>query len=204
MARYLGPKHRICRRTGEKLCDNDRCPVTRRSYPPGVHGPRAMRRKISDYGQQLLEKQKCRFTYGLMERQLRTYYASAHRRTGETGQLLARSLETRLDNVVFRLGLAKTRSAARQIVSHGHVLVNGSRVNIPSYETKEDDVISIRERSRKSARFVDYPTLADTRDVPGWLVCEPSAFEGRLVRLPEPDDIQLPFHMQRIVEFYSR
>ncbi|MFH1098917.1 MAG: 30S ribosomal protein S4 [Candidatus Uhrbacteria bacterium] len=204
MARNLGPKHRMCRRVGEKLCDLDRCPITRREYPPGAHGATAKRRKVTEYGAQLLEKQKAKVVYGILERQLRGYYERALRSQGDTGVILSRFLECRLDNVVFRMGFTKSRAAARQAVTHGHVMVNARRVSIPSYQVRVGDVVALRERSRTSPLFVDYPRLAAERIVPVWLTIVPDDFRGQVIRLPEPADIKNPFRIRGIVEFYSR
>lgn len=187
-----------------KLCDLDRCPSTRRGYPAGIHGPKGQP-KMTEYGQQLLEKQKAKAVYGILERQLRNYYERALRRRGDTGHHLAQLLETRLDNVVYRLGLAKSRAAARQAVTHGHVTINGERASIPSMLIRNGDVIAVHERSRASSLFQDYPKRAAALRVPEWLAPEPDAFRGHVVRLPTPDDLQgQPFRMQSIVEFYSR
>ncbi|MDO8462827.1 MAG: 30S ribosomal protein S4 [bacterium] len=203
MGRYLGPKHRVCRRAGEKLCDAARCPSQRRSYPPGMHGPR-LRKKVTEYGAQLLEKQKLRMIYGIMERQLRKYYDDALRVEGNTSELLVAKLERRLDNVVFRLGFVKTRAAARQAVSHGHITVNGKKLNIPSYTVKVDDVIGIRERKKASSMFQDYAQVAAAISIPAWLAAEPATHSGRVIRMPEIKDAQPVFRTQSIVEFYSR
>lgn len=204
VARNLGPKHRLCRRVGQKLCDLDRCPAVRRSYPAGIHGPKGQG-KMTEYGQQLLEKQKAKAIYGVLERQLRRYYDHALHREGDTGQLLSTLLETRLDNVVFRLGFVKSRAAARQAVTHGHITVNDRRMTIPSAHVRAGDAIAVRERSRTSPLFQEYPKTAASRRTPDWLAIEPDAYRGRLVRLPTAEDVQgQPFRMQSIVEFYSR
>lgn len=203
MGRYLGPKHRLCRRAGQKLCDNDRCPATRRPYPPGIHGQR-VRRKATEYGTQLLEKQKARHHYGILERQLRQYYERAMRQTGDTNVLLVQLLERRLDNVVFRCGFAKTHAAARQLIAHGHMTVNGTRMTIPSYQVCADDVVRVRERSKQAAVFKDMLTGGEGVRVPSWISMDRAVLEGRVIRLPSSDDIQLPFRTQSIVEFYSR
>ena len=203
MARNIGPKHRLCRRVGQKLCDLDRCPVTRRDTHPGVHGPKG-RPKLTEYGTQLIEKQKARSVYGLLERQFRLTFDRARRQTGDTGQILTQLLERRLDNAVFRLAFVKSRDAARQAVTHGHVTVNGKRVTIPSYQVNEGDVIGIRERSQASPLFRDYPKVVAQRDVPQWLAAEPAAFRGRIIRLPTVEDAPQPFQARSIVEFYSR
>jgi small subunit ribosomal protein S4 len=204
MARNLGPKHRLCRRVGQKLCDLDRCPAIRRSYPAGIHGPKGQQ-KLTEYGQQLLEKQKAKGVYGVLERQLRKYYDHALRREGDTGHLLGTFLETRLDNVVFRLGFVKSRAAARQAVTHGHITVNGRSMTIPSAHLRAGDVVAVRERSRTSPLFQEYPKSAASRRIPTWLAIEPEAYQGRIMRLPTAEDLKdQPFRMQSIVEFYSR
>ncbi|MDO8621714.1 MAG: 30S ribosomal protein S4 [bacterium] len=205
MARNLGPKHRMCRRVGVKLCDLSRCPVSRRNYPAGIHGPKGQQ-KMTEYGTQLLEKQKAKAVYGILERQLRSSYDAALHHPGDTGQILGQLLETRLDNVVFRLGLVPTRSAARQAVTHGHIVVNGKKLSVPSYHVRGGDVIDVRERSQKSPLFQEYPKrVAAEMRVPEWLAVEPHTFRGRVIRLPAPEELQSqPFRMQSIVEFYSR
>lgn len=204
MARQLGPKHRLCRRVGQKLCDADKCPVTRRNYPPGVHGPKGHRPKITEYGTQLLEKQKAKAIYGLLEKQFRSYFDKARSRVGNTSVMLQQLLERRLDNVAFRLALSKTRQSARQAITHGHITVNGKRVTIPSYQIKVGDVVGVNVRSQKSALFQDYPTIAKQTKFPEWIASEPDAFQGRVLRVPEAKELQLPFNAQSIVEFYSR
>ncbi|MBX5467850.1 MAG: 30S ribosomal protein S4 [Firmicutes bacterium] len=207
MARYTGPVCKLCRREGVKLflkgekCYTDKCPVTRRPYPPGQHGQG--RRKLSEYGIQLREKQKARRTYGVLEGQFRRYLEWASKRPGVTGEMLLRYLERRLDNVVYRLGLASSRAEARQLVRHGHFEVNGRRVDIPSYLVKVGDEIRVRESSRAKARFKE---MANTpaRNVPGWLEAHPETLSGRVVRWPNRDEIDAPVQEQLIIEFYSR
>ncbi|MBI4433842.1 30S ribosomal protein S4 [Candidatus Uhrbacteria bacterium] len=203
MARNLQPKHHMCRRIGEKLCDLDKCPTARRTYGPGIHGPK-IHRKLTEYGTQLLEKQKARAVYGILERQLRKYYDEAIRRPGDTGQILTELLETRLDNIVFRLGFAKSRAAARQMVGHGHITVNGKRVTIPSYHVRAENVIAVEDRRRTSPLFKDLPRTIASREIPAWLGVEAEKFQGRVIRLPGAGDIHQPFRTQSIVEFYSR
>lgn len=204
MARNLGPKHRLCRRVGMKLCDLDRCPATRRSYPAGIHGPKGQP-KMTEYGQQLLEKQKAKAIYGVLERQLRKYYETSIQRRGDTGHHLAALLETRLDNVVYRLGFVKSRAAARQAVTHGHITMNGKRVSIPSATVRGGDVIGVRVQSRVSPLFSEYPKRAVAVRALEWLALEPDAYQGRVIRIPTAEDLAgQPFRMQSIVEFYSR
>lgn len=203
MARNLGPKHRLCRRVGEKLCDLARCPVTRRNYPPGVHGPKGQL-KLTEYGTQLLEKQKARHVYGLLERQFRNTFEEARRSRGDTGHLFLELLERRLDNVVFRLGFCRSHAAARQAITHRHITVNGRRVMIPSYVVRANDVIAVHPRQRSSFLYQDYPKAAASHRCPAWLAAEPEAFQGRILRRPSPEDITVPFQVRSIVEFYSR
>ncbi|MDO8424995.1 MAG: 30S ribosomal protein S4 [bacterium] len=203
MGRYLGPKHRICRRAGEKLCDADRCPTQRRPYPPGVHGPR-LRKKVTEYGTQLFEKQKARMVYGIMERQLRRYYEDALRSEGNTAEFLAERLERRVDNVVFRLGLAKTRSGARQLVTHGHMTLNGAKHTVPSALVKVGDVIGVRAGSMTHPSVAQYAQTAAAQTIPAWLAADGAATQGRVLRLPTLADAPQSFRMQSIIEFYSR
>ena len=213
MARYRGPVCRLCRREGMKLflkgerCYTTKCAFERRSYPPGLHGPSArFRRKASDYALQLREKQKVKRIYGVMERQFRRYFEEASRRKGLTGTTLLQILETRLDNVVYRLGLADSRAQARQLVRHGHIEVNGRKVNIPSYRVKPGDVIRVRDKSRKNAFFRDRAELLAEggRVVPDWLELDTNNLAGRVLALPQRHHIDLDIQEQLIVEFYSR
>ena len=206
MARDLGPKCRICRREGMKLflkgerCLTEKCAIERRSYPPGEHG--RGRIKQSEYLLQLREKQKARRYYGLLEQQFRTYYEKASRRSGVTGEELLRMLETRLDNVVTRLGFAGSRRQARQLVRHGHFLVNGRRVDIPSYQVRPNDIISIKPSSKAE------PTIRSATDlvasVPPWLQADYDALNGKILKLPERGEIDAPVREQLIVELYSK
>jgi small subunit ribosomal protein S4 len=206
MARDLGAKCRVCRREGMKLflkgerCLTEKCAIERRSYPPGEHG--RGRIKQSEYLLQLREKQKARRYYGLLEKQFRNTYAKASRRTGPTGENLLRMLETRLDNVVYRLGFAGSRAQSRQLVRHGHFVVNGRRVNIPSYQVKPDDVITMRERSAAETVIRDATDL--TASVSPWLQADHDNLVGKVLRLPERDEIDTPIQEQLIVELYSK
>ncbi|MEX2644817.1 MAG: 30S ribosomal protein S4 [Gaiellaceae bacterium] len=206
MARDLGPKCRICRREGMKLflkgerCLTEKCAIERRSYPPGEHG--RGRIKQSEYLLQLREKQKARRYYGLLEKQFRTYYAKAARKSGITGENLLRMLETRLDNVVYRLGFAASRAQARQIVRHGHFHVNGRRVNIPSYQCKPDDVITIAAGSKAEQVVRDATDL--TASVPAWLQADHDNLTGKLLKWPERAEIDAPVQESLIVELYSK
>ena len=211
MARYTGSKCRLCRREGEKLflkgdrCLSPKCAFERREYPPGQHGQkRTFRRKSSDYGMQLREKQKARRIYGVMERQFRKYFGDAIKIKGMTGVYLLQTLERRLDNVVYRLGFAASRDQARQIVSHGHFSVNGRAVRIPSLQLKADDVIAVREGSRKSPYFQEAAKALEHVSVPVWLSLDSPALQGRVVNVPSRDQIDVPIREQLIVEYYSR
>ncbi len=203
MARYTGPKHRMCRRLGEKVCDSIKCPVDRRPYPAGQHGQN-MRRKISEYGIQLREKQKVRSIYGVLEKQFRNYFDKASRMKGITGENLLQLLESRLDNVVFRLGFAPTRRAARQLVRHRHFLVNGDIVDIPSFQLKPHDMVRVKEKSRKLDLI--HMALKDSdrsADLP-WLRVNKASLEGELLEVPKRADIPVPVSEQLIVELYSK
>jgi small subunit ribosomal protein S4 len=208
MARYTGSVCRLCRREGVKLylkgerCFTEKCAVDRRPFPPGQHGQG--RRRNSEFGLQLREKQKARRYYGVLEKQFESYYEEAARRQGITGENLLKILESRLDNVVFRLGFAASRPEARQLVRHGHFQVNGRRVDIPSYLTKVDDVISIREKSQSIDRVKTLLENAETRTIAPWLELDLAAKSGKIVRVPARDEIDVPVAEQMIVEHYSR
>ena len=208
MARYTGPVCRLCRRAGEKLylkgdkCYSDKCPVARRTYPPGQHGQR--RRKASDYALHLQEKQKLRRIYGVLERQFSRYYEMAAKAKGVTGETLLQILERRLDNVVYRLGFGVSRPQARQLVMHGHVAVNGRKVDIPSYLVKPGDVISIRERSRDLDLIMANVEAAQQRGVPEWLSFSPETYSGEVLELPRREQIDLDVEEHLVVEYYSR
>ncbi len=208
MAKYTGPVCRLCRREGTKLflkgnrCYTQKCPIEKRPYPPGEHGQR--RKKVSEYGAQLREKQKARRLYGLMENQFHRYFLKAEKQKGVTGDNLLQFLERRLDNTIYRLGLASSRREARQLVRHGHFTVNGRKVNIPSYLVREGDAIAVREKSKESPRFQELAEEAATRRVPDWLEVDLENMTGRVVRLPEREDIDVPIEEHLIVELYSR
>ncbi len=208
MARYRDSVCRLCRREELKLylkgdrCYSDKCSADRRNYPPGQHTHRRMKR--SDYGVQLREKQKVKRIYGLMERQFRNYFKKAERQKGITGTNLLILLERRIDNMVFRLGFANSRSEARQLVKHGHFQVNGRKVDIPSYLVKPGDVIELRERSRKNAKISEAMESVVRRGVPGWLQLEKDHFHGRVLALPTREDLTMPIQEQLIVELYSK
>lgn len=209
MARYTGPVCRLCRREGMKLflkgerCFSSKCAVEKRNTPPGQHGA-ARRPKIVGYGLQLREKQKARRIYGVLERQFRGYFARASRQTGVTGELLLRQLELRLDTVVHRLGFATSRPQARQLVRHGHLQVNGRKVNIPSFQLKVGDVIVVRESSRKLASIASALKFLGHSSLAPWLELDRAQFQGRVLSLPQRADINLPLQEQMIVELYSK
>lgn len=211
MARYTGPVCKLCRREGEKLllkgerCFTPKCALERRAYAPGMHGRQAQfRRKESEYGLQLREKQKARRIYGVLERQFRRYFREAERRKGLTGVNLLIILESRLDNVVYRLGFADSRVQARQLVRHGHFDVNGRKTNIPSFLVKAGDAIAVRERSKKLAYFRDLNAVIEHKVVPEWLSLDIPKMEGQVLALPTREDIDASLNEQLIVEYYSR
>ena len=213
MARYTGPVCRLCRREGEKLflkgarCLSPKCSFERRSYPPGQHGKDAQfrRGRGSDYALQLREKQKARRVYGILERQFRRYFHEALRRPGLTGSNLLSILESRLDNVVFRLGWADSRNHARLLVQHGHFAVNGRRTNIPSFLVRPGDVITVRDGSRNRKYFKEMQAYMEERPrAPEWLAVDMAAMQGTVERAPERRDVDIPLNEQLIVEYYSR
>jgi len=211
MARYTGPVCKLCRREGEKLflkgerCFTPKCALERRAYAPGMHGRQAQfRRRESEYGLQLREKQKARRMYGVLERQFRRYFKEAERRKGLTGVNLLIILESRLDNVVYRLGFADSRAQARQLVRHGHFDINGRKTNIPSFLVKAGDVIAVRERSKNLAYFRDLSTVMEHKVVPEWLSLDIPKMEGQVLTLPAPEDIDASLNEPLIVEYYSR
>ncbi|MBK1829173.1 30S ribosomal protein S4 [Verrucomicrobiaceae bacterium R5-34] len=203
MARYTGPKDKISRRFGVALFGPSKA-LERRNFPPGQHGVRAGRRKKSDYAVALGEKQKLRFQYGVLEKQFRAYYAEASRRRGITGDLLLQILELRLDNVCYRLGLGNTRSAARQLVNHGHIQVNGKRVDIPSYQCKPGDVISVQDKASSQQLGLRYMDLTQAVPLKDWLELDRTKMEGTITRTPENDDMDAQVNVQLVVELYSR
>lgn len=208
MARYTGSVCRLCRRENLKLflkgdrCYSDKCAFERRSYPPGQHGKG--RSKYSDYGIQLREKQKVKRIYGVLEKQFRLYFEKAERMKGITGDNLLLLLERRMDNMVFRLGFASSRSEARQLVRHGHFLVNGKRVNIPSYLISQGETIEVREKSKKIPRVVESLEAVARRGVPHWLELDDKKMAGKVVLLPSREDLIIPIKEQLIVELYSK
>lgn len=202
MARYKGPRVRISRRFGIPMFGPTKY-LERRNYPPGVHGPKS-RRKLTDYGLGLVEKQKLRYYYGLLERQFRGVYQKALRRRGVTGEHMLQILETRLDNVVFHLGFGTTRAAARQMVAHGHVAVNGRKVSIPSYALKVNDVITVKDTTVSHQMATRALELSTSRAVPDWLVLNKDEFKGVVMRVPTREEINPIANEQAVVEFYSR
>jgi small subunit ribosomal protein S4 len=208
MARYTDASCRLCRREGEKLflkgerCYTNKCAISRRAYAPGQHGQQ--RKKISEYGIQLREKQKARRFYGVLEKQFRKYFEMAAATKGITGENLLRILESRLDNVVYRLGLATSRPEARQLVRHGHFTVNGRKVNIPSYLVKAGDIISVKEKSKNSPKFKAIIDITGSKVIPQWLEFDAENLTGRVVSLPSREEIDLPIKEHLIVELYSK
>lgn len=201
MARYIGPKTRIARKFGEQIYGPDKV-FERKNYLPGIHGLNR-RRKTSEYGTQLKEKQKAKYTYGILERQFRRYFDHAQRKKGITGEILLQLLESRLDNTVFRLGIAPTRDAARQLVSHRHITVNSKVASIPSFQVKPGDIISVREKSKSLEVITNSVSNSKTRKYP-WLEWENDSLSGKFVAVPERSDIPENIKEQLIVELYSK
>jgi small subunit ribosomal protein S4 len=208
MARYTDASCKLCRREGQKLflkgerCYGNKCAIGRRAYAPGQHG--AQRKKLSEYGIQLREKQKAKRFYGVLESQFRKYFEMAARKKGITGELLLQMLESRLDNVVYRMGFGTTRAESRQLVTHGHFLVNGKRVNIPSYLVKTGDSIAVAEGSKKSVRFKEILDVTGSKVVPKWLEVDQENLTGKVVAMPSREDIDLQVQEHLIVELYSK
>jgi len=202
MARYTGPRVRISRRFGVPIFGPSKY-LERRNYGPGVHGPKS-RRKHTDYGLGLIEKQKLRYYYGLLERQFRGVYEKALRRRGVTGEQMLQILETRLDNIVYHLGFANTRAAARQFVGHGHIKVNGRKASIPSYAVKVNDTIEVKDNPRARQLATKNLESSTSRAVPDWLSLTKDSFKGVVMRIPTRDEIQPIANVQSVVEFYSR
>ncbi len=209
MARYTGAVCRLCRREGTKLflkgtkCTSDRCPIEKRNFPPGQHG-KDRKAKIVGYGLQLHEKQKAKRMYFTLEGQFREYYEKASRSQGVTGELLIQQLERRLDNVAYRLGFAISRRQARQVVRHGHVQVNGRKVNIPSFQVNVGDEIAIRDEAKKHVIIEQGTQYAASNPVPAWLEANFENMSGRILSLPGRKDVNLPINEQLIVELYSK
>nr|VFK61368.1 MAG: small subunit ribosomal protein S4 [Candidatus Kentron sp. TC] len=211
MARYIGPKCRLCRREGEKLfikgekCLTGKCPIEGRLFPPGQHGQsRRVRARLSDYALQLREKQKMRRIYGVLERQFRLYYKEADRRKGSTGENLLRMLESRLDNVVCRMGFAASRSESRQLVRHNGIIVNGRKLNIPSYKLRAGDVVAVTEKARKQLRVQVAMDMAQQRGIPDWLDVDAKKLEGLFKAKPERRELPAELNEQLVVELYSK
>ncbi|NLB80177.1 MAG: 30S ribosomal protein S4 [Clostridiaceae bacterium] len=208
MARYTGAVCRLCRREGQKLflkgdrCYTDKCAVGRRQYPPGQHGQG--RKKTSEYGLQLREKQKVRRYYGILEKQFESYFELANKKTGVTGENLLSILESRLDNVIYRIGFGNSRPEARQLVTHGHFTVNGKKVDIPSFLVKAGDVVSIKEKSRESNKMKGILESNASRIIPKWLDLDRNTHTAKVVALAQREDIDLPIEEHLIVELYSR
>ncbi|MGB7055515.1 MAG: 30S ribosomal protein S4 [bacterium] len=209
MARYIGPKCKICRRETEKLflrgsrCYTDKCAFTRRGYPPGTHG-RVGRRKLTSYATQLREKQKVKAMYGLLEQQFRNVFTKAARKSGNTGENLLVLLERRLDNVVYQLGIASSRTQARQLVCHGHILINEKKVDIPSYLVKTDQEIKLVDSQKKNPLVSKSLEERDLERIVSWLKIDEDKIAGKVLRYPKRDDITLPIQESLVVEFYSK
>jgi small subunit ribosomal protein S4 len=200
MARYTGPKHKLARREGVNLLDKTSASLQRRlNIPPGQHG-RKRKKRLSEFGEQLREKQKAKAMYGLFEKQFKKLFREVEKQPGETGELFVAALETRLDNVVYRLGFSRSRAGARQLVSHGHILVNDKRVNIPSYKVRVDDVITLDEKSVKNV-LVTAAIEEKTELLP---FIQRKGMVGKLTRMPAKEDLEVPFNTQLIIEYYSR
>ena len=209
MARYTNPSCKICRQQGQKLflkgerCFSEKCPFNKRPYPPGEHGPRLRRRKITDYGLQLREKQKMKSIYGILEKQFRKYYYMSTRMGGDKSENLAIIVESRLDNVVFRMGFANSRKQARQLVSHGHFLLNGRKADIPSILVRPGDVVEVKESSRDSKVFEGLSSKT-SENVPDWVSVEYNNFKGTFVSKPTFENLELPVDVTKIIELYSK
>jgi small subunit ribosomal protein S4 len=210
MARYTGPVCRLCRRQGTKLflkgerCYTDKCPVEKKATPPGKSSQGRRPRKLSNYAIQLKEKQKMKDMYGLLEKQFSNLFVKAEKKHGVTGENFIQFLERRLDNIVYRLGFADSRAKARQIVKHSHILVNGKKVNIPSYMAEINDIIEIKKKSQSIIEFKELKEGEREVNVPSWLEADINNLKGKVVKLPSKDDIDLPVDEKLVVEYYSR
>jgi len=208
MARYTEARCRLCRREGEKLflkgnkCNTEKCTLTKRAFPPGQHGQ--ARTKLSNYGKQLREKQKVKRIYGVLEKQFRSYFELASKTKGVTGKVLLQVLERRLDNVVYRMGLASSRAQARQVVRHNLIAVNGTRTNIPSCLVEKDDVITVKAKEKALAFLKQNLEATKDRTVPSWLAFSAKDYQAKVIRLPEKEDVRQPIQEQLIVELYSK
>ncbi|MFH0955864.1 MAG: 30S ribosomal protein S4 [Candidatus Falkowbacteria bacterium] len=209
MSKYIGPKCKLCRREGDKLmlkgerCATAKCAIVKRNYPPGLHGPKGRARQ-SGYNMQLREKQKAKKIYNLMEKQFNLSFLRAIKQKGEAGENLMKILETRLDNVIYRLGFAPSRAEARVLVSHGHFRVNDVKVNIPSFNVKTGDIIKIRQSSRKSKRFADLSGKLKKLEIPGWLNLDIKDLSAKVLNQPTKENFESKINSQMIVEFYSK
>lgn len=209
MGRNLEPQCKQCRRAGEKLmlkgdrCNSPKCAMVKRNYPPGFHGPKGRKRQ-SDYGLQLTEKQKAKKTYNILEKQFRLTFERANKKTGNVGENLFKLLEMRLDNVVYRLGFASSRTQARQLINHGHFIVSGKKVTISSFSVKSGDQIEIKEKSKKVKHFKELVEKIKTYEAPGWLNLDQKGLTGKVLHEPSIDDIKTNINAQMIVEYYSR
>ena len=201
--RDIGPKHKACRREGIQLCNSAKCPLRRRKYPPGMHGPKQGNVRLTEYGSQLRMKQRLKRTYGLAEKQFRKFFENAARSKGDAAENLLKMLELRLDNVVFRIGMAETRPQARQIVNHGHILVNGVNVDIPSYSVKVEDVISVKESKKGKPYFVTTFEKVGKQTV-DWIMWDRTKLEARVVNTPDLEQAKQQCDIRQVVEYYSR
>lgn len=210
MARDTLAQCRVCRRAGVKLylkgerCFTPKCAIVKRNYPPGVHGVKKSKPRLTPYGIQLREKQKAKMYYGMSESQFRRYFDTATRKTGDTSVIMQQLLELRLDNVVYRLGFSHSRKTSRELVSHGHLAVNGKKVTIPSYQVRVGDTITIREQKAKNKYFQALPKMMEKYTPPSWLQSDRKKLEGKIVSMPTPEEAAPVYDMKYIVEFYSR
>lgn len=210
MSKYLGPKCKLCRREGEKLmlkgerCRTAKCAIVKKNYPPGIHGPKGRGNRPSGYSMQLREKQKAKRIYNLLEKQFKISFDRATKQKGDAGENLLRILETRLDNVIYRLGIAESRAQARTMVSHGHFKVNDKKVNIPSYNVKPGDIIKIKESSRTGKQFANLGERLKKIEIPGWLNFEIKDFSAKVLHQPAKENFEMKVNAPMIVEFYSR
>jgi len=201
MARYTGPKHKLARREGINILDKESASLKRRlNIPPGQHG-RKRKKRLSEYGEQLREKQKAKGIYGILEKQFKNLVKTVRKRKGETGEMLLALLETRLDNIVYRLGFAKTRSHARQLVSHGHILINEKRLNIPSYQVKVNDLISLSKNMQNNSGVLEAIGKKEMQILP---FLKREGMSGKVIKMPKREDVEVLFDLQPIIEYYSR
>jgi len=209
MAKYSGPKCKLCRRAGEKLflrgerCESSKCAMVKRNYPPGMHGQKGQVR-LTEFGTQLKEKQKAKKIYGLQERILHNYYLKAANSKGNNAELMLQLLELRIDNLIYRAGFAPSRAKARQLVNHGHFLIKGRRVNIPSYQVKINEIISVSEKKLATTNFQTVLKTIEKKEIPQWLKVDKQKLSCQLIAKPTLEDIKPPFALNQIIEFYSR